>query len=117
MAKFMEQEFRKTMIMGLKQIEFAAFDIEADNTYLPPSTTEAFIETEFGLPHAEVLYYGKWSQEVQDSFVDNNFIPGTKIPHEGIVIKHESGDRSKVAKVINPSYLIYAEKKDVGDSH
>jgi len=108
---------QKNYDYGLKQIEFAAFDIEADNTYLPPSTTEAFIETEFGLPHAEVLYYGKWSQAIQDSFVDNNFIPGTKIPHEGIVIKHESGDRSKVAKVINPSYLIYAEKKDVGDLH
>jgi hypothetical protein len=47
----------------------------------------------------------------------NQFIPNTKIPEEGIVIKHLSGDRSKVAKVINPDYLIYAEKKDVGDSH
>jgi hypothetical protein len=28
-----------------------------------------------------------------------------------------SGDRHKVAKVINPDYLIYGEKNNVGDSH
>jgi hypothetical protein len=49
--------------------------------------------------------------------VFNNNIEGTKVPHEGIVIKHVSGDRRKVAKVINPDYLIYGEKHDVGDSH
>jgi hypothetical protein len=49
--------------------------------------------------------------------VFNNFIDGTKEPHEGIVIKHVSGERNKVAKVINPAYLIYGEKHDVGDSH
>jgi len=60
---------------------------------------------------------GNWSQEIQDSFVFNNFIEGTKVPHEGIVIKHLSGNRHQVAKVINPSYLIYGEKHDIGDSH
>ena len=69
------------------------------------------------LPHVEVLYTGTWLQEIQDSFVFNNFIEGTKVPHEGIVIKEISGDRKKVAKVINPDYLIYGEKNDVGDSH
>jgi hypothetical protein len=28
-----------------------------------------------------------------------------------------SGERNRIAKVINPDYLIYAEKKGVGDSH
>jgi hypothetical protein len=58
-----------------------------------------------------------WSQEVQDKFTFNNFIEGTKVPHEGIVIKDSTGRREKVAKVINPDYLIYGEKHDVGDSH
>jgi hypothetical protein len=49
--------------------------------------------------------------------VFNNFIAESKVPHEGVVVKHISGDRSKVAKVINPDYLIYGEKHDVGDSH
>ena len=70
-----------------------------------------------GLPYVEVLYDGLWSQEIQDKFTFNNFIEGTKVPHEGIVVKHISGERNKVAKVINPDYLIYGEKHDVGDSH
>jgi hypothetical protein len=44
-------------------------------------------------------------------------IEGTKVPHEGVVIKSVDGDRQKVAKVINPDYLIYGEKHNVGDSH
>ena len=63
------------------------------------------------------LYIGKWSQEIQDEFVFNNFIDGTKVPHEGIVVKHTSGERNKIAKAINPDYLIYGEKHDIGDSH
>ena len=50
-------------------------------------------------------------------YVFNNFIEGTKVPHEGIVIKHQTGERQKIAKVINPDYLIYSEKHNVGDSH
>ena len=50
-------------------------------------------------------------------FVFNNFIEGTKVPHEGIVVKSVTGDRRKVSKVINPDYLIYGEKNNVGDSH
>jgi len=44
-------------------------------------------------------------------------IKGTKVPHEGIVIKYHTGERQKVAKVINPEYLIFGEKNDIGDSH
>jgi hypothetical protein len=39
------------------------------------------------------------------------------VPEEGIVIKHKTGVREKVAKVINPDYLIFAEKHNVEDSH
>ena len=28
-----------------------------------------------------------------------------------------SGSRHKIAKIINPDYLIYGEKNNVGDSH
>jgi hypothetical protein len=108
---------QKNYEYGLKDIEFAGFDIKIDGEYLASETTEILITELFKLPHVEVLYEGKWNQEIQDSFVFNNFIEGTKVPHEGIVIKHVSGDRKKVAKVINPDYLIYGEKHDVGDSH
>ena len=108
---------QKNYEYGLKDIEFAGFDVTIDGRYLSTKGAQIVIETILELPHVEVLYEGKWDQEIQDEYTFNNFIEGTKVPHEGIVIKHISGDRKKVAKVINPDYLIYGEKNDVGDSH
>jgi len=108
---------QKNYEYGLKEMEFVGFDVTIDGKYLSTETTEMAVIAILELPHVEVLHLGNWSQELQDSFVFNNFIPGTKVPHEGIVIKHISGERQKVAKVINPDYLIYGEKNDVGDSH
>ena len=54
---------------------------------------------------------------MQDKYVVNNFIPGTKVPHEGIVVKGINGERNKVSKVINNDYLLYGEKNEIGDSH
>jgi RNA ligase (TIGR02306 family) len=109
---------QKNYEYGLKDIEFAGFDLVIDEKYESTIFTEfVFGFGRFDLPHAPVLYVGPWSQEIQDKFVFNNFIEGTKVPHEGIVIKHVSGERNKIAKVINPDYLIYGEKHNVGDSH
>mgnify|MGYP000577562577 CR=1 FL=1 len=108
---------QKNYEYGLKDIEFVGFDIKINGEYLPTETTAYEMVNELQLEHVKVLYTGNWNQEIQDSFVFNNFIYGTKVPHEGIVIKDISGDRKKVAKVINPDYLIYGEKNDVGDSH
>lgn len=108
---------QKNYEYGLKDIEFAAFDIKINGEYCETEVTEIITEDLLQLPHVEVLYEGKWNQEVQDSFVFKNFITGTKVPHEGIVIKHISGERQKVAKVINPDYLIASEKHEYGDSH
>ncbi len=108
---------QKNYTYGLDDIKFAGFDYTVDGKYLSTESTQIVISCLLELPHVEVLYDGNWSQEVQDSFVFKNFIEGTKVPHEGIVIKHTSGERQKVAKVINPDYLIYGEKNDVGDSH
>jgi RNA ligase (TIGR02306 family) len=108
---------QKNYEYGLTDIQFAAFDIKINGEYLPTEVTEVITQGLLELPHVEVLYEGKWNQQIQDNWVFNNFIEGTKVPHEGIVIKHISGERQKVAKVINPDYLIYGEKNDVGDSH
>lgn len=110
---------QKNYEYGLTDIEFVGFDIKENGEYVETRIVEWLLPSEdmIGLPHVEVLYDGVWNQEVQDKYTFNNFIPGTKVPHEGIVIKHISGDRKKVAKVINPDYLIYGEKHDVGDSH
>ena len=108
---------QKNYEYGLTDIEFAGFDITIDGEYCPPEVTEVLTQDLLGLSHVEVLYEGPWSQDVQDDYVFNNFIEGTKVPHEGIVIKHVSGVRNKVAKCINPEYLVYGEKNNVGDSH
>jgi RNA ligase (TIGR02306 family) len=107
---------QKNYEYGLQDMKFAGFDVEIDGTYQAFSNERVIFET-LGLPTVEVLYYGNWSKEDQNKHVFNNFIEGTKVPHEGIVVKCLSGDRHKVAKVINPDYLIYGEKNNVGDSH
>ena len=107
---------QKNYDYGLDEIEFAGFDITIDGVYESiASSWYSFNMLE--LPYVPLLYEGQWSQEVQDEYTFNNMIKGTKVPHEGIVIKECTGDRRKVAKVINPDYLIYGEKHDVGDSH
>ena len=92
------------------------FDVEVDGKYEGYPAEAAHFDV-LDLPQVELLYWGHWNKEKQDSYVFNNFIKGTKVPHEGIIVKHESGVRSKVSKVINPDYLIYGEKNNVGDSH
>jgi RNA ligase (TIGR02306 family) len=104
----------------LTELHFSAFDITVNGEYQRPEISYDMITSKFwgcDLQYVPGLYKGKWSQEVQDKYTFNNFIEGTKVPHEGIVIKHHTGERNKVAKVINPDYLIYGEKHDVGDSH
>jgi len=127
---------QKNYDYGLEEIEFEVFDITMNGEYLDPMRTLYFCDNLLLLPHVKVLYTGFWSQEVQDKFTFNNFIEiqeltvtdfsqgnmagavkTTKVPHEGIVIKHHTGERNKVGKVINPDYSIYGEKHDVGDSH
>jgi len=108
---------QKNYDYGLKEIEFAGFDIVVNGEYVTTSVTQYLMTEWINLPHVSVLYVGQWNQETQDRYTFNNNIEGTKVPHEGIVIKHTSGERNKVYKCINPDYLIYGEKHDVGDSH
>jgi RNA ligase (TIGR02306 family) len=108
---------QKNYDYGLKELEFAVFDITINGKYQATTNVQVASEKCLRLPHAPVLFVGAWSQEIQDKYTFNNFIEGTKIPHEGIVVKHVSGERNKIYKCINPDYLIYGEKHDVGDSH
>jgi RNA ligase (TIGR02306 family) len=108
---------QKNYEYGLKDMEFVGFDLVQNGKYVDVLSTKYIIKYIIELPYVEIVYKGLWSQEVQDEYVFNNFIEGTKVPHEGIVIKHINGQRNKVAKVINPDYLIYGEKHNVGDSH
>jgi RNA ligase (TIGR02306 family) len=108
---------QKNYDYGLADIQFVGFDVKENGEYLSPINAKLLIANILELRYVEILHFGRWSQEVQDKFVFNNMIPGTKVPEEGIVIKYHTGERNKVAKVINPDYLIYGEKHNVGDSH
>jgi RNA ligase (TIGR02306 family) len=107
---------QKNYDYGLNELKFAGFDVEVNSKYENYPAETAHFDV-LDLPQVELLYWGHWNKEKQDKFVFNNFIEGTKVPHEGIVVKDVSGNRSKISKVINPDYLIYGEKNNVGDSH
>lgn len=107
---------QKNYDYGLTNIKFAGFDVEINSEYKDFSVERGIFNT-LDLPTVEVLYKGNWSKEEQDKHVFGNFIEGTKVPHEGIVVKLITGHRHKVAKVINPDYLIASEKHNYGDSH
>jgi RNA ligase (TIGR02306 family) len=102
---------------GLTDIKFVGFDVKLNGEYLDVIGSRIIINQFLELPYVQILHYGNWSQEIQDEFTFNNFIPNTKVPQEGIVIKYYTGERSKIAKVINPDYLIFSEKNNIGDSH
>jgi RNA ligase (TIGR02306 family) len=102
---------------GLNEISFYGFDLKLNGEYQTTYDAWNIITKELELPYVPILYYGDWSQEIQDKHTFKNYIGDSKVPHEGIVIKHYEGDRRKIAKVINPDYLIYGEKHDIGDSH
>lgn len=108
---------QKNYEYGLDDIQICIFDIELDKKYLNLTACKYVVEDCLNLPYVEVLYKGLYLEEMKNKFVLNNFINNTKVPHEGVVIKTVIGSRQKVAKVINPDYLIYSEKHNVGDSH
>jgi RNA ligase (TIGR02306 family) len=106
---------QKNYDYGLKEIEYAGFDVSINGEY--QSTSRSFvIHDMLKLNYVPVLEFNLWSEELLTKYTFDK-IEGTKIPHEGVVIKALDGNRHKVAKVINPDYLIYGEKHDVGDSH
>ena len=107
---------QKNYDYGLTEIRFAGFDVEVDGSYEDNLRQTTHFKC-LGLEEVETLYSGPWSKEEQDKYVFNNNIQGTKVPHEGVVVKCLSGNRHKIGKVINPDYLIYGEKNNVGDSH
>jgi len=106
---------QKNYDYGLKEIEYAGFDVTIDGEYKPGSVSRS-LHKMLGLNYVPVLAVEYYTDELLTRFTFDK-IEGTKVPHEGIVIKAIDGDRRKIAKVINPQYLIYSENHDVGDSH
>jgi hypothetical protein len=101
---------------NLKERDLILFDIQLDKEYLDRSTFVQFAKS-IELPYTLRLYKGKFDINAIMNYVLNQFIPNTKTPHEGVVVAHVSGDRKKIAKIINPDYLIFGEKFSVPENH
>lgn len=106
---------QKNYDYGLKEIEYVGFDVTINGEYKACSTSRTFHRM-LNLEYVPVLAIEYYSDELLTKYTFDK-IEGTKVPHEGVVIKSVDGDRHKVAKIINPDYLIYGEKHNVGDSH
>lgn len=100
---------------GKSERELVLFDIEMNKQYLDREQFDDFIRV-LELPKVEVLYKGKWDLNIINKLIDVK-IPNTKIPHEGVVVSHVSGDRTKISKMINPEYLMFGEKNEVPEGH
>ena len=106
---------QKNYDYGLTEIEYTGFDITINGEYKPCSTSRTFHKM-LNLKYVPVLAIEYYLEDLLTKYTFDK-IEGTKIPHEGIVIKSVDGNRHKIAKIINPEYLIYGEKNNVGDSH
>ena len=106
---------QKNYDYNLKEIEFKAFDIELNGEFIDDFRFQRFCDA-INIPRVDYLYQGKWSKQQQESY-SKDFIEGTKIPHEGVVVKSIDGNKRKRAKVVSSEYLIYAEAHNVTDSH
>jgi RNA ligase (TIGR02306 family) len=102
---------------GLKSKEFVGFDIEIDGNYITTFYNDVYFDT-LHLKQVPKLYKGNYDYDkIFNAFVKDNFIGDTKIPHEGVVVKSTDGNRHKIAKIINPDYLIFGERNSIPDSH
>lgn len=99
-----------------KMHEIALFDIELNKEYVSRWFFDDII-IGLNLPTVEYLYRGPWRIKLHDKYVLNQFIEGTDIPHEGIVVSAINGDRHKISKIINPEYHTFSEKHLIPDSH
>ena len=111
------QGIQKNYDYNLSHHALFLFDIMGNQKYLSHEHFNMVSNQLNICQNVEELHIGKWNKEIQDSFVFNNFIKSTKIPHEGVVVKSIDGDRRKISKVINPEYLTYGEKHGTTDSH
>jgi RNA ligase (TIGR02306 family) len=102
---------------GIKGTKFVGFDVCINNEYVDVNRAFEIIGLSLDLDYVDTLYMGPYDKDAIDMYVYNNYISGTKVPHEGVVVKHVSGQRNKIFKIINPEYLIYGEKHEIGDSH
>lgn len=99
-----------------KEHKLALFDIELNKEYVSRWFFDDIMKT-IDIPVVDYLYRGPWRLKLHDKYCLNQYIEGTNVPHEGIVVSCVSGDRHKISKIVNPEYHTFSEKHLIPDSH
>jgi len=99
----------------LDETQFAGTAVFVSKNYESPDASKLIFDNLLNLPHVEILHTGEWNEDIQNSFVYDNFLETTekKIPHAGVVVKHVSGDISKVATIWNPDFRLWIGRKSI----
>lgn len=97
----------------LDTIEFVGTDVFVHKNFESPDASKLIFDNLLKLPHVEILHTGEWNEELQKSFIYDNYLENTekKIPHAGIIVKHVSGDRDKIQTIYNPDFKIWIGKR------
>jgi len=93
------------------ELKLQLFDIKVKGEYVNIADFIAYCNNELNIPYTEILYYGPFDREIIEPFLQQ-YIGRSKVPHEGVVVKHESGSREKIAKFISPLYNEFQSKKE-----
>jgi hypothetical protein len=101
----------KSYNYNLNEIQFLGTDVFKDKNFESPDAAKLIFDDILDLPHVEILHTGEWNQEIHNEYLYNGVIENTNIPCAGIVVKHVSGDKEKVATFYNPKFLIYIGKE------
>lgn len=95
------------------------FDIQIDGKYLSPEEVDTILKT-LDLPrtNCESLMRYKDFVLMKDKILSKKY-PDNKNPEEGVVLKAlvQGQENLRAVKVINPEYLIYADKNNIPDFH
>jgi hypothetical protein len=93
-------------------IEFSGTDVFVSKNLESPDAAKLIFDNLLKLPHVEILHTGEWNEELQNSFIYDNYIETTekRIPHPGVVVKHVSGDREKVVTIYNPDFKLWIKR-------
>ena len=105
---------------GMSAQVLRIFDLQFDGNYM---SADMFFNREItfleGIFKVDVLYQGKWDNNLQ-RFNKETWSNGKQdFPVEGIVVKDRyfTGKELKAYKMINPEYLIFSEKHNIEDGH
>lgn len=102
---------------NLKEVSLVIFDIQVDGKYEDYKSLHNFGEVTY-IPVSKSSIPIKYI-DFKNSLHEFGFIKGTKVPKEGVVLKHcTQGQENLIAcKMVNPDYAVFSAKNEGSDFH